>query len=114
MQLFAALYLDEDVDVLAAKLLIARGFDVITARDIGRLSTPDLIHLQYASSLNRCLLTHNRSDFESLHKVWLEAELTHAGIMIASRRVTHELARRVAVILDSLTADEIAGQLLYV
>lgn len=114
MQLFAALYLDEDVDVLVAKLLVARGFDVVTARDMRRLSTPDAIHLQYATSLHRCILTHNRSDFEELHKIWLASGQTHLGVMIATRRMTHELARRVAIILDALTADEIAGQLLYV
>jgi hypothetical protein len=35
MKLFAELYLDEDVSVLVAALLRARGFDVITARDEG-------------------------------------------------------------------------------
>ena len=34
---FISLYLDEDVNVLVADLLRARGFDAITARDAGKL-----------------------------------------------------------------------------
>ena len=35
-------------------------------------------------------------------------------IAIASRRSPYEIARRVAILLDTLTADEIEGQLLYI
>jgi len=33
LKLFASLYLDEDVSILVADILRARGFDVITAHD---------------------------------------------------------------------------------
>lgn len=38
--LFIRLYLDEDVNVLVADLLKARGFDAITARDANQLHLP--------------------------------------------------------------------------
>ncbi|MGI2904698.1 hypothetical protein [Tolypothrix sp. VBCCA 56010] len=38
----------------------------------------------------------------------------HAGILIAKRRSSYEIAERIAILLDSLTADEIANQLLYI
>jgi hypothetical protein len=42
--LFIRLYLDEDVNVLIAELLRARGFDAITARDAGQLNaTVDIL-----------------------------------------------------------------------
>lgn len=39
--LFICLYLDEDVNVLVADLLKARGFDAITARDVRKLQATD-------------------------------------------------------------------------
>jgi hypothetical protein len=35
--LFIELYLDEDVDVLVADLIRARGFTIVTTRDAGNL-----------------------------------------------------------------------------
>lgn len=40
-KLFAALYLDEDVDILIADLVRARGFSVMTTRDAGKLGAAD-------------------------------------------------------------------------
>ena len=59
---FICLYLDEDVNVLVAHLLQARGFDVITARDAGQLHATDAEQLAYAVSQARTLVTHNRTD----------------------------------------------------
>lgn len=39
MKLFIELYLDEDISVLLAKLLRARGFEVITTQDAKRLGS---------------------------------------------------------------------------
>jgi predicted nuclease of predicted toxin-antitoxin system len=64
--LFICLYLDEDVNVLIANLLRAKGFDAITARDAGRLQATDAEQLAYAVSQARTLITHNRTDFEAL------------------------------------------------
>ena len=51
--IFICLYLDEDVNVLVADLLQARGFDVITARDAGQLRATDAEQLAYAVSQAR-------------------------------------------------------------
>jgi len=56
------LYLDEDVHVLVADLLQAKGFDVITARDAGQLQATDAEQLAYAITHGRTLVTHNRTD----------------------------------------------------
>jgi predicted nuclease of predicted toxin-antitoxin system len=114
MKLFATLYLDEDVSVLIGTLLQVRGLDVTTAREEGKLGESDEIQLAYAASLDRCILTHNRLDFEQLHTAYFAQDKYHAGIIIAARRDPYELARRVSVLFDLLSADEIAHQLLYV
>jgi len=114
VKLFARLYLDEDVSILVATLLRARGFDVVTTRDEGMLGQDDPTQLAHATSLERCIITHNRVDFEHQHRDYLEAGRSHFGIIVASRRSPYEMARRLAVLLNALTADEIENQLLYI
>ena len=60
------------------------------------------------------LLTHNRIDYELLHAEGLREQRPHAGILIANRRATDfDLARRIMIILNRFTPDEIVNQLLY-
>jgi hypothetical protein len=54
-RLFIELYLDEDVDVLVANLLYARGFAALTTREAGRLGSDDVTQLAYAVSLQKPL-----------------------------------------------------------
>lgn len=114
MKLFATLYLDEDVSVLLAKLLRSRGFKVTTALEQGMLHQDDEDLLEHAVVLERCVLTHNRLHFEALHGEYVNAGRKHFGIIIANRRDVYELARRVGTLLNTLTADEIENQLLYI
>ncbi len=114
MTIFAQVYIDEDVDVLVATLLLARGFDATTVREQQMLGELDQTQLAFAASIGHCILTHNRLDFEELHTNYLVNSQLHAGILIAKRRNSYEIAERVAILLDTLTADEIANQLLYI
>ncbi len=114
MKLFATFYLDEDVSVLVATLLRARGFDVVTARDEKMLAQEDIDHLTRAVTLERCVFTHNRVHFENLHREYIVNGKSHFGIIIGSQRGPYELARRLAVLLNVMTADEIENQLLYI
>ncbi len=49
-RVFIDIDLDEDVDVLVADLLRARGFIAVTTRDAGNLGTSDSNQLSYAVS----------------------------------------------------------------
>ena len=108
-RVFIDIYLDEDVDVLVADLLRARGFIAVTTRDAGNLGTTDSNQLSYAVSAQKALLTHIRVDFEAL-----AAGQTHFGIIIAVRRPAHEIVRRLLAILNQVTADEMIEQLRYI
>lgn len=113
--LFSTLYLDEDVSILIAELLRPHGFDVLTTREAQNLGQPDSTQLLFAAAQQRVILTHNRCDFEALHRVSLAEQRSHAGIIIANRRASDaELARRVMKLLNLLTAGEMKNQLLYV
>ena len=108
------LYCDEDVSIVLAAMLRARGFAVTTARDSGQLGRSDEEQLTFATAGGSVLVTHNRSDFERLHRSWLEAARSHSGIIVTRRRLPAELARRLGRLLVRLPAESFANQLFYV
>jgi predicted nuclease of predicted toxin-antitoxin system len=112
--IFIELYLDEDVSVLVADLVRARGFTAITTREAGRLHASDADQLAYAISQRKTFLTHNRADFEALAQTYFATSQTHYGIVIAVRRPPYEIVRRLSLILNQVTADEIQNQLRYI
>jgi predicted nuclease of predicted toxin-antitoxin system len=97
------LHCDEDVSVVLAAMLRARGFTVTTARDSGQLGRSDEEQLTFAADAGSVLVTHNRIDFERLHHSWLDAGRPHSGI-----------ARRLGRLLVRLSAEDFADQLFYV
>jgi hypothetical protein len=114
MKLFADLYLDEDVSVLVAALLRGRGLDAVTAVAEDMLGLDDSAQLAHAAARGRCVVTHNRIHFELLHRQYLASGRDHAGIVVATRRAPHEIVSRIVMLLNTLTADEIRNQLLYI
>jgi predicted nuclease of predicted toxin-antitoxin system len=112
--IFISLYLDEDVNVLVADLLKARGFDAITARSAGQLKASDAEQFDYAVSQTRTLVTHNRTDFEELVQTYFDLGQTHYGVIFAVRRSPQEIAQRLMVILNQVTADEMQNQVRYI
>jgi hypothetical protein len=86
-RLFIELYLDEDVDVLIATMLTARGFDSVTTREEGMIGSSDSDQLMHSVKLQRFLVTHNRVDFERLAQRYFSSGQSHHGIVIATRRV---------------------------
>ncbi|NJR76668.1 MAG: DUF5615 family PIN-like protein [Scytonema sp. CRU_2_7] len=60
MTVFAALYTDEDMSALVATLLRSRGLDVATVPEQAAVGKTDSEQLEFATSMERCILTHNR------------------------------------------------------
>ena len=112
--LFIRVYLDEDVDVLVATLLRARGFEAVTTAEAGNLRKSDLEQLEYAAAQGMALVTHNRVDFESLAVRWLTDGKDHGGVIISVRRPAYEMARRLLAVLNDVTADEMQNQVRYI
>ena len=109
----AALYTDEDMSALVATLLKSRGLDVTTVPEQVTLGKTDSEQLEIASSLSRCLVTHNRVDFERLHIQYLNENKQHSGIIIVPQKNAYEIARRIGILVSALTVKEINNQLLY-
>ena len=102
------------MNVVIGELVAAWGFRTETARDAGRLGYPDPEQLAYAVERGFCVVTHNREDFEELHRQYLADDRDHAGIIIAFRRRPYQIARRLVPLLNSIIADEMRNQLLYI
>jgi len=113
MTILAALYTDEDISALVATLLRSRGLDVTTVPEQTTIGKTDSEQLEFATSMNRCILTHNRVDFERLHLQYFAENKQHCGIIIVPQKNAYEVAQRVGILVNSLTANEIANQLLY-
>lgn len=111
--IFIALYLDEDVDVLLVRLLRARGYAATTTQEAGNLGASDDQQLAYAVAHEMALLTHNRADFRLAQDRFQRGE-EHAGIIIAVRHPAHEIARRLLLILNAITADEMHNAVRYI
>jgi predicted nuclease of predicted toxin-antitoxin system len=113
MKIFAAVYTDEDVSNLVATLLRSRGLDVLTTIEAGMMGHSDAEQLTYATTYERCILTHNRVDFETLHLAYITGHQQHSGIIVIPQKSAYDIAKRVGILLDSLTGDEVFNQLLY-
>jgi hypothetical protein len=111
--LYIHLYFDEDVSVKIAENLRTRGFDVLTTVEAGMLGRDDDEQLLYAVSQRRAILTHNRLHFEEQHAGFLESGLRHYGIIIAKRRKPEELLKRLLLVLDSMSAEDMENQMRY-
>ena len=112
--IFVRLYLDEDVSVLVGEMIRARGFDVLTTRDAGKLGATDIQQLEFSTREQRVLLTHNRVDFEKLAAQYFEGQFEHSGIVIAVRRLPSEIVFRLLAILNADSAEQMLDQIRYI
>ena len=113
--LYVRLYFDEDVSAGIVENLRQRGFDVLSARDADRLHLDDDAQLALAVAQKRALFTHNRHDFEQLHRRYLAEGRQHYGIILAMRRRSDAaVVARLLALLNAVTADGMINQLRYI
>ncbi len=80
------LYIDDDtVDGLLVKLLRQACHDVQIPSDVGRNGAADPVHLAYAVSADRVLLSHNHKDFKQLHDLIVTVAGHYPGILIVRK-----------------------------
>lgn len=107
MSIFASLYTDEDISALVATLLRSRGLDITTVPEQATLGKTDSEQLEFAVSIGRCIVTHNRVDFERLHLQFIEEGREHCGIIVVPQKNAYEVAQRVGILVNALTIDSI-------
>ncbi|MBE9204346.1 DUF5615 family PIN-like protein [Synechocystis salina LEGE 06099] len=101
------------MSALVAVLLRSRGLDATTVLEQTTLGKTDREQLEFATSINRCLVTHNRVDFEQLHLQFMQENRKHCGIIVAPQKNAYKVAQRISILVSMLTADSINNQLLY-
>ena len=98
------LYADEDFPLGVVQELRRLGHDVLTAQEDGRRATPDPDLLARAHALGRAVLTHNRRDYERLHR----QGAAHSGILSATQDSHHHVS--LAARLHAALAGRVPGR----
>jgi uncharacterized protein with PIN domain len=88
----AKFYLDTHIPKAVAEQLRMRGVTVIRCEEIGLAEADDVEHLEYATSQNLIMISHDR-DFWTLHGLWLNQGLRHAGIVLISRQFQGQVSK---------------------
>ena len=103
------LYLDEDVAPELARMLRERGYDAVSAHEVGANGLTDGEQLERATGEGRVLLTYNYRDFLLMSEEWSRAGRSHAGIVISYRQYArHELGTvywRIVELIETLSDD---------
>ncbi len=106
-------YLDEDVHTFVAQALSLRGWAALTTTEAGRREVTDLDQLTFAADHGYVILTYNSHDFPRLHYEIATSGKTHAGIIVATQEDPRRNIRALFNLLNTLSAEAISGQLVY-
>lgn len=100
-------HLDEHIPYGVAAGLRRRGVNVTCAAEVGLAAASDLEQLAFAQQSGRVMVTHD-ADFLRLNA----AGTPHSGIAYCAQglKSTGEVLRRLVLIYDLLTADEMRGR----
>jgi predicted nuclease of predicted toxin-antitoxin system len=116
-RLFIAIYTDEDISSELAPMLRERGFEAQSALEAEMIAAEDGEQLAFASARDMAILTSNVADFVRLAHEYALAGRPHAGIIISSeqfsRRRMGDLLRMILRLLNTLSADELRNNVVY-
>lgn len=107
-------YVDEDAEEHAVvEGLRARGLDLLTTSEAHRAGSTDAEQLDFAVELRRTLYSFNVGDFARLHRERLQQGSRHFGIVVIpdQRRSIGEKIRRLAALVNDLTAEEMIDRM---
>ncbi|MCU0568337.1 MAG: DUF5615 family PIN-like protein [Oculatellaceae cyanobacterium Prado106] len=98
------------MSALVATLLRSRGLDVTTVPEQATLGKTDREQLEFVASLGRCIMTHNRVDFERLHLQFIEEGKEHCGIIVVPQKTAYAIAQRVSILVNTLPIESVNNQ----
>jgi hypothetical protein len=110
------LYFDEDSQEHAVVIgLRARGINLLTTSEAGRLGTSDKGQLAFAIAEGRCLYTFNARDFVPLHHEFCGDCGGHAGIILVpeQRYSIGEKIRKLADLADRVMAEAMRNRIIF-
>jgi hypothetical protein len=105
-RLYIALYTDADVNGRLAGEIRAKGFDAVSAYEVGNGGLNDPEQFEIAINQKRAIVTHNARDFEPLFREYAFAGKVHFGLIVSEKLPVGEMLRRLLSLLDLVSADE--------
>jgi hypothetical protein len=99
------LYLDECMDPAMIEPLRQRGFDVISAQLAGQRGANDLEQLNFATRLDRLIISENGKHFRAWHRFFQQQGLRHGGIVIVPQTDVALETLRVTMMLDWIVTE---------
>ncbi len=99
------LYIDADISPKLAAALRARGYDAVSAHEVGQAKSSDEEQMTFAVAQGRALLTCNTKDFTPIFEEYWFAGRDHSGVIVSEQLTFGEMLRRVMALLDAVTAD---------
>lgn len=112
-KLEAGIYTDEDVTPLLARDLRREGYEALSALEAEMLGKEDDEQLYFAIEREFCIVTHNSTEFPIYHSKNTDSGRAHFGIIIAPQVSYRELRRMMLRCLNTLGADDLRNQLVY-
>ncbi|QUS60968.1 DUF5615 family PIN-like protein [Synechocystis sp. PCC 7339] len=109
------LYLDEDaMSNSLLKALRSKEIDVISVQEAGTEGFPDNQQLDWATSQERVIYSHNISDFCRLHSQYLETGRNHAGIALISQDTAiGDQVRAVIAFVSQTTSENMKNECIF-
>ncbi len=104
------LYFDENVEIVVAEQMRARGVEAIIVQDLGLLGDTDENHLERASRMGYVLCTYDQDYLRISAKL-----IEHSGIIFPQNRSTSvgDWVRGLELICEVLTAEEMKDHIEY-
>ena len=109
----ARLLLDEDIPLLLAQTLRARGLDAVHVVEQGLAGSRDVSVFEAALAERRTVLTHNVADFMEIVGSISSAGREHCGLLLAEQVEFRDLLARVARLLAERDAESLANAVVW-
>lgn len=107
------IYTDEDVAISVCKVLRLRGFEAYSTIEKDRCESMDEEQLEYATSIEAILLTHNVRDFPRIHYEYMKMNKHHGGIIVAKQISIGELVKKLLHLASILSQEDMRDRLEY-
>lgn len=107
------LYLDEDITPVLASVLRGRGYDVVSAHEVGMRGKRDEEQLEYAISQGRVLMTFNAKHFAPLAEKYFRAGREHYGVIATKTLDLAGLIRLTITMFQKTTAEQLRNSFVW-
>ena len=107
------LYLDEDISNLIAIILRSRGYDVVSAHEVGMRGKEDKEQLDYAIKNKRALVTFNARHFAPLTEQYYQDGIEHFGIIVSKKNNISEMISLVVNMFNNVTAEDLKNSFVW-